>query len=455
MMTENRLSAAAGSMTTGWRRHVPLSVRPYTERAPVAAFFLGVSSGAPYAMIAATLTTRLAQDGIDKRAITAFSLAFLVYNLKWLWAWVVDSVRLPLLGRLGQRVSWLIFSGGLAIAAIVNLGLVDPKTSLIATAYAAILVAIAGATYDIVIDAYRIESLEPEQLGVGSGMSQYGWRIGSVVAAAAALALAARIGWHLAYVACASLALSAVFVGLILGEPKRHRDPVKRQGMAAVISSFTAPIAEFFQRRGAFLVLLFILLHKIGDTLGMLTFRLLAQDMQYSNDEIAIYDVGFGFWAYLAGIFLGGILYSRLGMKRSVLLSLWLMALSNISFAGLAAMGHSNWALAGAMCFENIASGIGGVTVVAYFSALCDLRFTASQYALISAASSVVGRILTGTSAGFLIEQLGYVKFYLFTFLIALPGIVLFWLMMRAGLIDSSIGSAATQSSSDGASTAR
>ncbi len=428
-------------------------MRPYTETAPLAAFFLGISSGAPYAMIAATLTTRLAQDGIDKRAITAFSLAFLVYNLKWLWAWVVDSVRLPIIGRLGQRVSWLLLTGAFAIAAIVNLGVVDPKASLMATAQAAILVAIAGATYDIVIDAYRIESLEPEQLGAGSGMSQYGWRIGSVAAAALALALAARIGWNLAYIACAALALPAMFVGLILGEPKRHRAPIKRQGLAALTSSVVAPIAEFFQRKGALLVLLFILLHKIGDTLGMLTFRLLAEDMQYTNDEIAIYDVGFGFWGYLAGIFLGGMLYSRVGMQRSVLVSLWLMALSNLSFAGLAASGHSNWVLAAAMGFENIASGIGGVTVVAYFSALCDLRYTASQYALISAATSVVGRILTGTSAGALIEALGYVKFYLFTFVIALPGILLFWLMMRAGLIDSSIGTAATTHASGSAET--
>jgi PAT family beta-lactamase induction signal transducer AmpG len=316
-----------------------------------------------------------------------------------------------------------------------------------ATAQAAILVAIAGATYDIVIDGYRIELLEPEQLGVGAGMSQYGWRIGSVVAAALALALAARVGWQFAYIVCAFLALPAMVTALVMGEPKRHREPVRRQGLAALANSVAAPIVEFFQRQGAWLVLLFILLHKIGDTLGMLTFRLLAQDLNYTNDEIAIYDVGFGFWGYLAGIFLGGILYSRLGMKRSVLLSLWLMAVSNLSFAGLAAMGHSNWALAAAMGFENVASGIGGVTVVAYFSALCDLRFTASQYALISAASSVVGRILTGTSAGALIEYLGYINFYLFTFVIALPGIVLFWLMTRAGLIDASIGSAATQHS--------
>jgi PAT family beta-lactamase induction signal transducer AmpG len=427
----------------GWRRYVPGPVRPYTERAALAALFLGISSGAPYAMIAATLTTRLAQDGINKRAVTAFSLAFLVYNLKWLWAWMVDGVRLPILGRFGQRVSWLLFVGVLTIAAIVNLALVDPKASLAATAVAAILVAAAGATYDVIIDAYRIELLEPRQLGVGAGMSQYGWRIGSVMAGSLALIVAARGGWQIAYIACAAFALPAMAVGLLMGEPPRHRAPIRREGLAAVLGSAIDPLVEFFQRRGSLLVLLFVLLHKIGDTLANLTFRLLFDDLKFSNDEIAIYDVGFGFWAYLAGIFIGGILYERIGMKRSVLLSLWLMAVSNLSFAGLALVGHSPWALAASIGFENLASGFGGVAVVAYLSALADLRYTAAQYALLSAATSVVGRLLTGTSAGALIEQLGYVNFYLFTTVIALPGVLLFWLMMRAGLIDASVGSAA------------
>ncbi|HKE96169.1 MAG TPA: MFS transporter, partial [Povalibacter sp.] len=350
-----------------WRDRLPAVVRPYTEAAPVAALFLGVSSGVPYAMISATLTTRLAQDGINKRAVTAFALAFLVYNLKWLWAWVVDGVRLPLLARFGQRVSWLILAGSLAVAAIINLALVDPQQSLMAAAIAAILVAAAGATYDIVIDAYRIESLEPRQLGVGSGMSQYGWRIGSVAAGALALIIAARMGWQAAYIACAVLALPAIVVGLLLGEPARHRERAPRRGMRAMIDSIVDPLAEFFRRKGALLVLLFILLHKIGDTLANLTFRLLFNELHYTNDEIALYDVGFGFWAYLIGIFLGGILYSRIGMQRSVLVSLILMGVSNLSFAGLAAAGHSNWAMAAAIGFENIASGIGGVTVVAYF----------------------------------------------------------------------------------------
>jgi MFS transporter, PAT family, beta-lactamase induction signal transducer AmpG len=447
-------SAPPAASDIGWRAYVPASLRPYTEAAPLAALFLGISSGAPYALIGATLTTRLAQDGINKRAVTAFALAFLVYNLKWLWAWVVDGVRLPLLGRLGQRVSWLIVSGVLAVASIVNLALVDPREGLISTAVAAILVAVAGATYDIVIDAYRIESLEPRQLGVGSGMSQYGWRIGSVTAAALALVIAQRSGWHLAYLACAAFAVPAMLVGLLLGEPARHRSPSSHKGVAGVLGSIVAPLIEFFQRRGALLVLLFVLLHKIGDTLANLTFRLLFNDQHYTNDEIAFYDVGFGFWAYLAGIFIGGMLYTRLGMKRSVLLSLVLMCVSNLSFAGLAALGHSNWGLAGAIGFENLASGIGGVTVVAYLSALCDLRYTAAQYALLSAGASVVGRLLTGTSAGALIETLGYVNFYLLTTVLALPAIVLFWLMMRSGFVDASMGTAATTDSTSRAATA-
>ncbi|MDB5686711.1 MAG: major facilitator superfamily 1 [Rhizorhabdus sp.] len=417
-------------------------IAPYFEPAPLSALFLGISSGFPYAMIGATLTTRLAQDGIDKKSVTAFTLAFLVYNLKFLWAWMVDGIRLPIIGRLGQRVSWLLLAGVLVMAAVANLALVDPRASLIATAQAAILVGVAGATFDIVIDAYRIELLEARQLGVGSGMTQYGWRIGSTAAAALALVLASRIGWHGAYLACACFALPAMITGLMMGEPKRHREPVERRSGREVVASIVGPLAEFFQRRGAALVLLFILLHKIGDTLANLTFRLLFDSLAYTNDEVAIYDVGIGFWAYLIGIFIGGFAYSRLGMKRSVLLSLVLMGVSNLSFAGLAASGHNNWAMAGAIGFENIASGIGGVTVTAYFSALCDLRFTAAQYALISAAASVVGRIATGTTAGAIIEAIGYVNFYLLTTLAALPGILLFWLMMRAGLIDQSIGTA-------------
>jgi PAT family beta-lactamase induction signal transducer AmpG len=417
------------------------AVKPYLERESLAAFFVGISSGFPYAMIGATLTTRLAQDGIDKRTITEFTLAFLVYNLKVFWAWIVDGVRIPLLGRLGQRVSWLLLAGAAVIAAVVNLALVDPKASIEATIIAAVLVGIAGATYDIVIDAYRIETLKPYQLGVGSGMSQYGWRIGAAAAGALALLVAGRAGWAAAYVACAAFALPAMLTGLIVGEPARHV-AIEKKGVAAVWASIIGPFVEFMRRTGAWLVLLFILLHKIGDTLANLTIRLLFNDLGYSNDEIAVFDVAFGFWAFLLGIFIGGIAYSKLGLKRSVLLSLVLMCVSNFGFALLAAAGHSNTGLAVAIGFENFASGYGGVVVVAFLSSLCNLQYTAAQYALMSAVASVLGRLLTGVSAGALIEAFGYVNYYLLTTVAALPGILLFWFMMRAGMIDRAMGTA-------------
>ena len=417
------------------------AVKPYLEKESLAAFFVGVSSGFPYAMIGATLTTRLAQDGIDKRTITAFTLAFLVYNLKVFWAWIVDGVRIPLLGRLGQRVSWLLLAGTAVIAAVLNLALVDPAASIRATVVAAVLVGITGATYDIVIDAYRIETLKPSQLGVGSGMSQYGWRIGSTAAGALALVVAGSFGWSAGYAVCVLFALPAMLTGLVVGEPSRHV-AIEKKGAAAVWASIIGPFVEFMRRSGAWLVLLFVLVHKIGDTLSQLTVRLLFNDLGYSNDEIALYDVGFGFWAFLVGIFVGGILYTKLGLKRSVLIALVLMGVSNFSFALLAASGHSNLGLAGAMGFENFASGYGGVVVVAYFSALCNLQFTATQYALISATASVLGRVLTGGTAGALIQSIGYVNFYLLTTVLALPGILLFWYMMRAGMIDRAMGTA-------------
>jgi MFS transporter, PAT family, beta-lactamase induction signal transducer AmpG len=425
-----------------WRSSLPAGVRPYFEAAPLAALFLGISSGFAFSMIGATLTTRLAQHGINKSAVTAFALTFLAYNFKFLWAPLVDNLRLPVIGRFGQRRSWLWAVGVLVMAAVVLLGLADPGSALYAAAAAAIAVGIAGATFDIIIDAYRIELLAPRQLGVGSGMSQYGWRIGAAAAGALALVLAQRVGWTAAYIACAAFALPAMLAALVMGEPQRHREPARSHGALEAIVAYFRPLVEFLERQGAVVVLAFVLVHKIGDTLANLTLRLLFADLGFTNDEIAFYDVGVGFVALLVGIFIGGIAYARLGMKRSVLISLVLMAVSNFSFAALAAAGHTNLGMAAAIGFENFASGMGGVTVVAYLSALCNLRFTATQYALLSALASIAGRFITGTTVGALIDSIGYVNFYVLTTIIALPGVALFWYMMRAGLVDLSIGTA-------------
>jgi PAT family beta-lactamase induction signal transducer AmpG len=432
-------------MNTRWLS----GARPYLEPAPLAALFLGISSGFAFAMIGATLTTRLAQHGITKSAVTAFALTFLAYNFKFLWAPIVDNVRLPVIGRFGQRRSWLWLIGVLVMAAVAFLGIADPDEALYGVAIAAITVGVAGATFDIIIDAYRIELLEPRQLGVGSGMSQYGWRIGAAAAGALALVLAHRLGWSAAYLACAAFALPAMLVGVVMGEPKRHSEPARPHGVAEAIVAYFSPLTEFLRRQGALVVLLFVLIHKIGDTLANLTLRLLFEDLGFTNDEVAFYDVGIGFIALLIGVFVGGSLYVRLGMKRSVLISLILMAVSNLSFAALAAAGHTNIGMAAAIGFENFASGIGGVTVVAYLSALCNLRFTATQYALLSALASIAGRFLTGTTVGSLIDAIGYVNFYLLTTLVAFPGVILFWFMIRSGLADLSIGSAGKEGEGD------
>jgi len=421
-----------------WRRHLPPGVRPYFEPAPIGALLLGISSGFPFAMIGATLTTRLAEAGIEKKAVTAFALAFLLYNFKFLWAPAVDRVRIPWLANaIGQRRAWLVVAAAMVMASVAWLGSADPVGDLGTVVAAALCVAFAGATYDIVIDAFRIESLTPEQLGVGSGMSQYGWRIGASAAGALVLVLAERSGWSFAYVAATLFALPALVAGWMLGEPVRHA-VVKstKKGWAAVRDAVFAPLADFLSRPGSALVLAFILVHKLGDTIANLSFRLLFNDLGFSKDEIAFYDVTLGLVFLLVGVFVGGILYTRLGMKRSVLVSLVLMAVSNLSFAALAQVGHSNLGMAAAIGFENFSSGIGGVAVVAYLSALCNLRFTATQFALLSAAASVLGRFVSGTTAGAMIEALGYVEFYLLTTVAALPGILLYLLMMRRGLVD-------------------
>ena len=411
-------------------------LEPYMESGPLAAFFLGISSGFPFALIGATLTTRLAQDGISKSSVTAFALTFLAYNFKPLWAPMVDSVSLPLIAKYGQRRSWLWFVSSLLICAIFALGLADPRHTLAAVAISAVAVGVFGATLDIVIDAYRIELLKPSQLGVGSGMSQYGWRIGAASAGAFALLIAQEYGWSVAYIASVIFVLPAILVGVFLGEPARNCERVVPRGRFQGIFEYFSPLLEFIRRQGAWVVLFFILIHKIGDTLANLTLRLLFDDLGFSNEEIAFYDVGFGFIAFLLGIFFGGLLFSRLGLKRSVFISLVLMAVSNCSFAALALIGKSNLGMAAAVGFENFASGIGGVTVVAYLSALCNLRFTATQYALLSALASIVGRVLTGTLAGGLIIEIGYVGFYILTTIIAAPGVILFWYMIQKGLVD-------------------
>jgi PAT family beta-lactamase induction signal transducer AmpG len=205
----------------------------------------------------------------------------------------VDRVRFPFLSQqLGQRRTWLLATALATMTAVAALGFADPSASIRTVAYAAIAPGICGATFDIVIDAYRIELLDPEQLGTGSGMSPYGWRIGASLVAALALTVAARSNWTVGSIAYAPLALSALFVSLIMGEPRRRREMAPRRGAIAVINAFFAPLKDFFSRQGAVVVLLFVLVHKIGDTMANLMIRDLLVGAGFTKDEIAFGDVG-------------------------------------------------------------------------------------------------------------------------------------------------------------------
>ena len=534
-------------------------LKPYLERGPLTALFLGISSGFPYALLAATLTNRLSEANIERKAISAFALVLLVYSIKWAWAPVVDRVKLPFSDSFGQRRTWLWLTGSLVALGVFMLGRADPAGGIQPVLLGALVLAFAGATFDVVIDAFRIEHLKPEELGIGSGMSQYGWRLGSFFAASLALYIAGRANWQMGYFACAPLVLPALLVSLWAGEPEERRkrewpQRLSRKGYATFLIAIPAlllagywldsllnvnilfrigmfgliypifdlsmrrghdfglsgyasfalllpglaaitgnwliflaacivtlvyvaillarpgqpganvygdapdmlekrnivgPMADFFRRSGAWLVFLFVLVHKIGDTMANLMIRDLLVTTGFTKDEILWGDVWVGFAALLVGIFVGGILYARLGLKRSVLISLILMGVSNFSFAGLASIGHSIPMLAWTIGFENFASGIGGVTVVALLSAVCDLRFTATQFAMLSAASAILGRFLTGSLAGRMIDSMGYFDFYLLTTAFALPGIIIFWIMMRNGMVDSAIRNAAGSAASD------
>jgi PAT family beta-lactamase induction signal transducer AmpG len=424
-------------MVTTPNRSLTAAIKPYFEAGPLGALALGMASGTPYTMIAATLTTRLAESGIEKKSVTAFGLALLVYSFKPLWAPLIDRVRIPVLANLiGQRRAWLVVSILFASLAIAWLGALDPAANIGLFAAAAITVGLAGATLDIVIDAIRIEWLREDQMGAGSGMTQYGWRLGAYLVGAGALLVATRAGWSWAYLVAPLLFLPALLAAALLGEPTRPPAPQSGKGISAVFKdAVVAPLADFLGRKGAWIVLAFVLVHKLGDTVCQLSVRLFYNDLGFTKDEVAFYDVSLGLFGMLAGIFVGGFLYKRLGLAGSVLLSLVLMAATNAGYALLAIIGHDVTALALVQGFENFASGIGGVTIGAWLALLCDRRFTATQFALLSSAAAILGRAFSSGTAGALIESLGYVDFYWLTTALALPGVLIFAWLWRAGLV--------------------
>ncbi|MCW2387367.1 PAT family beta-lactamase induction signal transducer AmpG [Sphingobium sp. B11D3B] len=428
------------------------SFRPYLRPMPFVAFLLGISSGFPLTLLLATMTFWLSKVGIDKSTI-GFAIGLTTpYTLKFLWAPLVDKVPLPVLTRLfGQRRAWLFFIQALLFGAIWQLGASDPATDLARFALWAIAVAFLSATQDIVIDAYRIEILSEQELPHGTAMNQFGYRTGNLLAGAGTIFLAstegAGLGWAVAYGITAFCVLPAAIGALLAGPGRYVEHRAVREGLAMgdwLKETIVNPFREFLSRHGAFLVLGFVLIYKIGDAMGQVMLAPMIVELGFTDTEYVTVNKFVGFAALIAGSALGAPFIARLGMGRALFVSGAMMMLSNLLFCALAMAGHSTPMLALAVGTENFTSGIGLTVFVTYLSGLSSLAYTATQFALLSSFAAV-GRTWLSTPSGYLAEGLGWVGFWAFTVVAAIPGMILLWIMWTKGFVVESVRQPSTQ----------
>jgi len=424
----------------------------YRDPRVIAVGFLGFASGLPLALTFGTLTLWLAEVGIDKTTIGLFALAGAPYTLKFLWAPLVDRVPLPwLTRRFGRRRGWMLATQGALMVTIVLLGQSDPAAAPVVTALLALAVAFCSATQDIAIDAYRVESLDERRYGAGAATVVLGYRLGMLASGAGALYAASFSDWGTAYTIMAALMGVGVITVLLNPEPTVADSPEARAQAARVArflarrpdlrggvgravawlhSAVVAPFAEFLARPGWLAVLGFILLYKFGDALAGVMGNPFYVELGFSKIEIANVTKAFGLAATLVGGFVGGLLVSRLGILKSLWICGLLQMASNLMFVVLAQAGHDLALLTLTIGLENLAGGMGTAAFVAYLSSLCNLAYTATQYALLSSLAAF-GRTLLSSSGGWLADQLDWVTFFLLTTAAALPGLALLWWLAR------------------------
>lgn len=380
------------------------------------ALLMGFSSGLPLLLTGSVLQAWLKEEGVDLGTIGLFALVGLPYTVKFLWAPVLDRFIPPLLGR---RRGWLLASQVALMIAIAALGASQPTHYPLTVGMAALLVAFFSATQDIVIDAYRREALAEEELGLGASLYVNGYRVAMLVASGGGLILADLIPFPAVYTIMAGLMLIGIMTtlfapepGVPLGTPTTLRD--------AVIQPFN----EYFRRDAALLILLFILLYKLGDTMAAHMTTPFYLDIGFSKTEIGAVVKLFGFWATIIGGLLGGVLILRLGIYRALWLFGILQALSTAGFAVLALIGHHLPTLAVVIAFENLSAGMGTAAYVAFMASLTNKRFTATQYALLS---SIIGipRVIVAAPTGYMAAAMGWEAFFAFCALIAIPGLML------------------------------
>lgn len=401
----------------------------YADRRILAVLFLGFSSGLPLALTGQTLMAWLTEASVDLKTIGLFALVGTPYSTKFLWAPLIDRLTLPGLSRLGRRKSWGLLSQALLAGLLLLLGRVDPGLDPLAFAAVAVLIAFASASQDIVIDAFRVEILDENQFGAGAAAVQFGYRVGMLASGAGSLLLAELMPWPMVYAVMAALMGVGGATLLLNKEPRTVEAPKVGNWFADTVA---APFSDLVQRLGwqVLAVFAFIVLYKLGDALAGMISTTFYLKMGFEKWEIAEISKLFGFFATILGTFLGGVGVARLGIGKSLVVFGLSQLASNLMFAWMATRGHDVPALYATIGIENLTGGMGSAAFVAYLSRLCNLSFTGTQYALLSSPAAL-GRTLFASSSGWLVLQLGWVGYFLFTTLAAVPGLLLLVWMLR------------------------
>jgi PAT family beta-lactamase induction signal transducer AmpG len=430
----------------------------YAQPRMLSMLALGFSSGLPFMLIFSTMSAWMRQRGVALTTIGIFSWVSLVYTLKFVWAPVVDRLQLPGIGRLlGQRRSWMLLAQLGIAATLLAISGTDPGAYLGQVACLALLLAFCGATQDIAIDAWRIESAPLREQGAMAAAYQLGSRFGLIVGSAGALAIAGEGGWARSYATMAALAGIGVLTSLLVREPQRivppqsvlheqrvvqwleqrtHWPEGARHAGAWILGAVICPVLDFFSRYGVRLGLLlfaFIGTYRLTDfTMGVMAnpFYL---DLGFTLKQVAVVAKIYGTVWTFAGIIIGGIVVARLGRMRSLVLGSALVIISNVSYAVLAAHGEPSVAgLATVISLDNFAQGVHGTALIAFMSSLTSASYTATQYAVLSSLYALPPKLLMGTS-GFVVRAIGYPTFYLYTASLSIPALLLlYWLSRRS-----------------------
>ena len=387
----------------------------------VTVLFLGFSSGLPLALSGGTLQAWLTVEDVDIKTIGLFSLVGLPYTLKFLWSPLMDRFIVPIFGR---RRGWIALSQLALIGLILGMSVTSPHNGLWFLALLAFCLTFVSASQDVAIDAYRTEVLRERERGMGAAVSVTGYRVAMLVSGALALILSEYLGWRATYMLMALIMFIGVVAVWLGPEPEDPGTPP-----ASMKDAVEGPFKEFFSRTGVWSLLALIVLYKLGDAFaGSLTTTFLIRGVNFSVGEVGAINKGMGLASTIIGALFGGVLMARLRLFKALLIFGILQAVSNLSFMVLALVGKSYPLMIFTIAFENLAGGMGTAAFVAFLMILCNHSYTATQFALLSALASL-GRVFVGPLSGVLVDGMGWTVFFFTTFLFALPGLVLLWVM--------------------------